>query len=214
MHIEFRHLRTIKAIHDTGGLARAADVFDVKADALAALEAFGAPVDNLMTDTRSLPTWFHPGRSGALGLGKNTLAVFGELHPKVLRALGFKGRMMGFELFLDKVPPKKAKKGTAKPLLNPSPFQPVKRDFAFIVDADVSAEKLLRAVKGADKALISGVALFDVYEGENVPDGKKSLAVDVTLQPTERTLTDEDLEAVSDKIVAVVAKNLGGELRG
>ena len=199
--------------HWAGG-SRPVDAFDVKADALAALEAFGAPVDNLMTDTRSLPTWFHPGRSGALGLGKNTLAVFGELHPKVLRALGFKGRMMGFELFLDKVPAKKAKKGTAKPLLNPSPFQPVKRDFAFIVDADVSAEKLLRAVKGADKALISGVALFDVYEGENVPEGKKSLAVDVTLQPTERTLTDEDLEAVSDKIVAVVAKNLGGTLRG
>ena len=122
--------------------------------------------------------------------------------------------MVGFELFLDKVPPKKGKPGTAKPLLKPSPFQPVKRDFAFIVDAGVSAEKLVKAVRGADKALISSVVLFDVYVGENVPDGKKSLAIDVTLQPTERTLTDEDIEAVSGKIVALVAKNLDGELRG
>ena len=115
---------------------------------------------------------------------------------------------------MDKVPPKKGKPGTAKPLLKPSPFQPVKRDFAFIVDEDVSAEKLVKAVRGADKVLISGVALFDVYVGENVPAGKKSLAVDVTLQPTERTLTDEDIDGVSEKIVALVAKNLGGELRG
>ncbi|MGB1161812.1 MAG: phenylalanine--tRNA ligase subunit beta [Alphaproteobacteria bacterium] len=199
--------------HWAGG-TRAVDAFDAKSDALAALEAFGAPVDNLMTDTRDIPGWFHPGRSGTLGLGKNTLAVFGELHPKALRALGIKGRMVGFELFLDKIPPKKGKPGTAKPLLKPSPFQPVKRDFAFVVDVDVSAEKLVKAVRGADKALISGVTLFDVYVGDNVPEGKKSLAVDVTLQPTERTLTDEDIEGVSEKIVALVAKNLGGELRG
>ena len=198
--------------HWAGG-ARAIDAFDAKSDALAALEAYGAPVENLMTDTRDIPAWFHPGRSGTLGLGKNILAVFGELHPKALRTVGIKGRMVGFELFLDKVPPKKGKPGTAKPLLQPSPFQPVNRDFAFIVDMDVSAEKLVRAVRGADKALISGVSLFDVYIGENVPEGKKSLAVDVTLQPTERTLTDEDLEAVSEKIVALVAKNLGGVLR-
>ena len=199
--------------HWAGG-ARPVDTFDAKSDALAALEAFGAPVENLMTDTRDIPGWFHPGRSGTLGLGKNILAVFGELHPKALRALGIKGRMVGFELFLDKIPPKKGKSGTAKPLLKPSPFQPVKRDFAFIVNMDVSAEKLVKAVRGADKALISGVTLFDVYVGENVPEGKKSLAVDVTLQPTERTLTDEDIEGVSEKIVALVAKNLGGELRG
>ena len=141
------------------------------------------------------------------------LAVFGELHPKALRAVGIKSRMVGFELFLDKVPAKKARKGTAKPLLQPSSFQPVRRDFAFVVDADVSAERLLRAVKGADKALISDVSLFDVYTGENVAEGQKSLAVDVTLQPVERTLTDEDLEDVSAKIVAVVEKNLGGQLR-
>ena len=195
-------------------LPAAAITREVKKDALAALEAFGAPVENLMTDTRDIPGWFHPGRSGTLGLGKNVLAVFGELHPKALRVLGIKGRMVGFELFLDKIPPKKGKSGTAKPLLKPSPFQPVKRDFAFIVNMDVSAEKLVKAVRGADKALISGVTLFDVYVGENVPEGKKSLAVDVTLQPTERTLTDEDIEGVSEKIVALVAKNLGGELRG
>ena len=198
--------------HWAGG-SRPVDAFDVKEDALAALEAYGAPVENLMTDTRDIPAWFHPGRSGTLGLGKNVLAVFGELHPKALRAVGIKGRMVGFELFLDKVPAKKARKGTAKPLLQPSPFQPVRRDFAFVVDADVSAERLLRAVKGADKALISDVSLFDVYTGENVAEGQKSLAVDVTLQPVERTLTDEDLEDVSAKIVAVVEKNLGGQLR-
>jgi phenylalanyl-tRNA synthetase beta chain len=198
------------------GARRHVDALDAKADALAALEAAGAAVGGLQTATgATVPDWYHPGRSGILKLGNQVLAAFGELHPGVLTALDVKGPMVACEVFLDRLPqPKKAKTGAARPLLKASPFQPVERDFAFVVDAKVTADSLLRAVRGADKELIVDVGLFDVYEGPHVGEGKKSLAVAVTLQPKESTLTDEQIEGVAKKIVAAVEKTCGGRLRG
>jgi phenylalanyl-tRNA synthetase beta chain len=188
-----------------------ADVFAAKADALAALAAAGAPADNLQVTTDA-PSWFHPGRSGTLRLGTNALAHFGEIHPAVLLQFGAKGPAAAFEVMLDAVPQARSK-GAARPLLRLSPFQPVERDFAFVVGRDVAAETLLRAARGVDRKLVSEVRLFDVYEGAGLPEGKKSLAITVVLQPQEATLTDEQIEAFSQKLVAQVAKATGGELR-
>ncbi|MEM1159977.1 MAG: phenylalanine--tRNA ligase subunit beta [Pseudomonadota bacterium] len=192
---------------------RPVDAFDAKADALAALEAAGAPVANLQTTTDA-PDWFHPGRSGVLRLGANVLAHFGEIHPMTLQALDVEGPIAAFEVFLDAVPAPRRKAGTARPLLDASPFQPVARDFAFLVDADRPADGVLRAAKAADRGLISDVTLFDVYEGKGVPEGKKSLALTVTLQPREATLTNDQIEAVAAKIVSQVEKQTGAVLRG
>lgn len=193
---------------------RAVDAWDAKADALAALEAAGAPVANLQV-TADAPAWYHPGRSGVLRLGPNVLAAFGDLHPAVLKALDIDGPAVAFEVDLGKVPLPKAKKGSAaRPLLKLSPFQPVIRDFAFVVEKDVAAADIVRSAMGAEKTLVSGVSVFDVYAGEHVGEGKKSVAIAVTLQPTEATLTDEQIDAVSRKIVAEVEKRTGGALRG
>lgn len=192
--------------------ARGVDVFDAKADALAVLEAAGAPTANLQVTTDA-PGWYHPGRSGVLRLGPTVMARFGEIHPSVLETLGVKGPVVGFEVMLDAVPLPKKKGGTAKPMVQLSAFQPVERDFAFVVDRKVEADKILRAVKGADKALVKDVAVFDVYEGPGVGEGRKSVAVSVTYQPTTATLTDEAIEAVGQKIVAAVVKATGGSLR-
>ncbi|MDX1710669.1 MAG: phenylalanine--tRNA ligase subunit beta, partial [Rhodovibrionaceae bacterium] len=206
-------VRTGRAnIRHWGAEQRGVDTFDAKADALAVLEACGAPVDNLQTTTDA-PGWFHPGRSGVLRLGKNVLAHFGEVHPRILKALELRAPVVAFEVFPHNVPEPR-KSSAAKPMLKLSPFQPVERDFAFVVDAEVPAEKLLRAAKGADKELISEVQIFDVYEGSHVGEGKKSLAIAVTLQPAERTLTDEEIDAVGQKIVKQVEKATGGTLRG
>ncbi|MBU0727000.1 MAG: phenylalanine--tRNA ligase subunit beta [Alphaproteobacteria bacterium] len=191
---------------------RPVDAFDAKGDLLALLEALGAPTANLQVSTDA-PDWYHPGRSGCLRLGPNVLASFGELHPRVLAAYDLKGPVVGFELFLDRVPMAKAKKGSTKPFLKLSPFQPVERDFAFVVEDSVAAEQIVRAAKGADKVLVSEVGVFDIYAGANLGEGKKSVAISVTLQPTDRTLTEEDIEAVSGKIVAQVEKATGGSLR-
>jgi phenylalanyl-tRNA synthetase beta chain len=192
---------------------RPVDAFDAKADILSALTAAGTSTDSLQT-TREAPAWYHPGRSGALKQGPKVLGWFGEIHPAILAAMDVKGPMVGFELFLDQVPLPKARPTKAKPTLKLSQFQAVERDFAFVVDRAVEAEKLAKAAKGADKALITDVGIFDLYEGDKLPEGKKSLAIAVTLQPTERTLTDADIEAVSAKIVAAVGKATGGVLRG
>jgi phenylalanyl-tRNA synthetase beta chain len=193
---------------------RAVDAFDAKADALAALAAVGAPIGSLSV-TADAPAWFHPGRSGTLRLGpKTALAHFGELHPSVARAFDLKGPVALFEVYLNLVPEAKAKgAGRARPGYAPSPFQAVERDFAFLLDASVSAETLLRAARGADKALIDDVSLFDVYEGKGVEPGQKSVAICVRLQPTTATLTDAEIEAVGQKVVAAVAKATGGSLR-
>ncbi|PVB60207.1 phenylalanine--tRNA ligase subunit beta [Labrenzia sp. 011] len=190
------------------------DVFDVKADAEAALAAIGAPVDKLQV-TADAPATFHPGRSGCLKLGpKNTLAVFGEIHPRTLAKLDIAGPLAAFEIYLDALPQPKGKGGGSKGALNASDLMPVRRDFAFLIDKDVSAGALLKAARGAEKTLISDVTLFDIYEGKGVPEGQKSVAIDVTLQPRQKTLTDEEIDAVSGKIIANVQKATGGTLRG
>ncbi|MEM7171128.1 MAG: phenylalanine--tRNA ligase subunit beta [Pseudomonadota bacterium] len=198
--------------HWSGG-QRALDAFDAKSDALAVLAACGAPVDNLQVDGEGAPGWYHPGRSGALRLGPNILAYFGEVHPKVLRALDLKSGAVAFEAFIERVPQPKSKGGKLRPAVDLSPFQPVSRDFAFLVDQAVSAEKVVRAAKGADKALITAVDLFDSYSGKGVEPGHKSLAIAVTLQPTKGTMTDEEIDAVSAKVIAQVEKATGGSLR-
>jgi phenylalanyl-tRNA synthetase beta chain len=194
---------------------RAVDAFDAKADALAALAAAGAPTAKLQTFSQA-PGWYHPGRSGTFNLGPQTvLAAFGEIHPGVLAKMGVKGPVIGFEVYLDNVPKAKGKKtkGTTRPLLKLSPFHPVSRDFAFVVDDDVAADAVIRAAKSADKELISDVSVFDLFAGGNLGEGRKSLAVNVTLQPTRQTLTDGEIEAVSKKVVAAVEKSTGGTLR-
>jgi phenylalanyl-tRNA synthetase beta chain len=193
--------------------ARPVDVFDAKADALAAVAAAGGPAEGLQVVAEA-PAWYHPGRSGSLMLGPKRLGWFGEIHPRILGALDVKGPMVGFELFLDAVPLPKAKATRAKPLLKVSPFQPIERDFAFVVDHGVPAEAVVRAAKGAEKGLITDVSVFDLYEGSHAGEGKKSLAIQVTLQPVEKTLTDAEIEAVAAKVVAAVTKATGGELRG
>ncbi|MHC8508707.1 MAG: phenylalanine--tRNA ligase subunit beta [Rhodospirillales bacterium] len=192
----------------------AADVFDAKADALAALAAAGADTGKLQSAAEA-PAHFHPGRSGVLRLGpKNVLAHFGELHPKVTKAFGIDGPAAAFEVFLDALPQPKTKASAARPLLKVSAFQPVRRDFAFVVGRDVEAAKLAGAAKSADKKLIADARVFDVFEGEAVGADKKSVAVAVTLQPVTATLTDAEIEEVSDKIAAAVEKATGGVLRG
>jgi phenylalanyl-tRNA synthetase beta chain len=190
---------------------REPDIFDAKADALAALAAAGAPADNVQTAVEP-PAWYHPGRAGILRLGASVLGHFGELHPDVLEALDVKGPVAAFEVFLDAVPLQRA--GRGRPPLPLSVFQPVERDFAFIVDRELPAEMLLRAARGVDRKLVSDIRLFDVYEGKGLPEGKKSLAIAVTLQPREATLTDIEIEAFSKRLVAAVEKATGGTLRG
>jgi phenylalanyl-tRNA synthetase beta chain len=194
------------------GSAAQADVFTVKEDAVAGLAALGIEQGNLAV-TAEAPAWFHPGRSGALKLGpKVTLGVFGELHPDVLAKLGLEAPVAGFELYLDALPPSK-RKGATKPPLDTSDLQVVKRDFAFLLDASVPAAEVVRAATSADRALITDVGVFDMFTGKGVPEGKKSLAIEVTLQPREKTLTDQEIESVAAKIVAAVQKATGGELR-
>lgn len=193
--------------------ARPVDAFDAKADAERVLEALGAPVANLQVSPDA-PAWYHPGRSGALRLGPKVLAWFGELHPRVLRAFDARGPVVACEVFLDALPQPKQKGGKAKPPADLPAFQPVVRDFAFVVDEAVPAEKAVRAAKGADKQLIQQVEVFDLYRGKGLPENSKSLALAVTLQPRDKTLTEAELEAVSAKIVQQVTKATGGSLRG
>jgi phenylalanyl-tRNA synthetase beta chain len=190
--------------------ARGVDALDAKGDAMAVLAALGVPAAALSV-TADAPGFYHPGRSGLVRQGpKTVLASFGEVHPRVLAALDLPGPAVAFEVFLDAIPePKRRKKGA--PDL-PS-FQPLRRDFAFLVDEGVAAEALLRAARGAERILITDVALFDRYAGDKLPEGKVSLALQVTLQPREATLTDAQIEAVAEKIVAAVAKATGAVLR-
>jgi phenylalanyl-tRNA synthetase beta chain len=192
--------------------AREIDAFDAKADALAAIAAAGGPAEQVLVVAEA-PDWYHPGRSGAIKLGTQVLAWFGELHPSVLASLDMKGVAAGFEVFLDALPPMKARPTKARPMLKASALQPIERDFAFILDTSVQTDAVVRAARGADKALITDVSVFDLFAGAGVGEGKKSLAIQVTLQPVERTLTDAEIEAVAQKIVAAVTKATGGTLR-
>jgi phenylalanyl-tRNA synthetase beta chain len=195
------------------GSAGNVDVFDAKADALETLAAGGAAVDKLQIVTGG-PSYLHPGRSGTIQLGpKNILAYFGELHPAALEALGIEGPVAVSEVILDRIPAPKVRPTRARPPLVLSPFQPVARDFAFIVDRNVAAADVVRAAQGADKNLVSAVDVFDLYEGKGIEAGKKSLAISVTIQPVEKTLTDAEIEAIAGKIVAEVSKKTGATLR-
>ncbi len=189
--------------------ARGVDVFDAKADALAVLEAAGAAVTGLQV-VAGAPNWYHPGRSGTIQMGpQNKLAYFGEIHPRVLAAMDVKGPLVAFEVVLNAIPVPKAKSAT-RAALSASDLLPVSRDFAFVVDDGVEADKLIKAAKAADKAVITDATVFDVFKLEGA---KKSYAVEVTLQPRDKTFTDEEIEAVSQKIIAGVAKATGGTLR-
>ncbi len=190
---------------------RKRDAFDAKVDALETLRAAGGPADTAQISPQA-PSWYHPGRSGTICLGKNVLAYFGELHPGLLKKMGIKESVVGFELFLENIPATKGKKNTAKTAPDMSNLQTVHRDFAFVLSDDIPAEKLIRAIKGADKKLIQDVSLFDVYQGENIPEAHKSIALTISLQPKEQTLTDQEIEAVSDKVLKM-AEKIGATLR-
>lgn len=202
--------RRVVASRDWRG-GDAPDVFDIKADALAALAAAEAPVDNLQI-TADARDWWHPGRSGVMRLGRNMIAEFGEIHPRVLKALDIEGRVVAFEIVLDAIPAARKKALKARPALSLSDLMPVRRDFAFLVPDSLAAGDLLRAVRGADKALITDAALFDRYAGQGVPQGHVSLALEVTLQPTDKTLTDAEIDAASKAIIAA-AEKAGARLR-
>jgi phenylalanyl-tRNA synthetase beta chain len=160
------------------------------------------------------PAWFHPGRSATLQFGpKNVVGAFGEIHPKVLKALDLKGPLVAFEINLDALPPPKAKPTKMKPKLALSDFQPITRDFAFVVGRQVQAGDIVKAAQAAERQLVVGVDVFDIYEGAGIDPDKKSVAIAVTLQPTEKTLTDTEIEAVSTKIVGEVSKKTGAVLR-
>jgi phenylalanyl-tRNA synthetase beta chain len=193
--------------------APAVDAFDAKADAFAALAAAGAPMQALQVAPGG-PAWFHPGRSGTIQIGpQNTLGAFGELHPRALEALKAEGPLVAFEVILEKIPDPKVRPTRAKPMLELSPFQPVERDFAFVVANSVKAADIVRATQGVDKKLIVGVTVFDVYEGKGIDPGKKSIAIAVTLQPREKTMTDAEIDALGQRIIAEIAKKTGGVLR-
>jgi phenylalanyl-tRNA synthetase beta chain len=190
--------------------ARGVDAMDAKGDLWAVMTAAGVPLEALMV-TSDAPGFYHPGRSGTVRQGpKTVLGSFGELHPRVLAAIGMTGPAVAFELNLDAIAEPKRRRKSAPDL---PAFQPLRRDFAFLLDAAVPADSVLRAARGAERNLIAGVTLFDVYEGDELPEGKKSLAIEVVFQPRERTLTDAEIDTAAQKVVAAVAKATGAVLR-
>jgi phenylalanyl-tRNA synthetase beta chain len=196
-------------VRDWSKSGHPADAFDAKGAFTAALEAaMGGPMTAPITP--KAPAWFHPGRSGSIALGPKMIGSFGELHPKILAAFDLKLPVAAFEINLDAIPEPKAK---ARALFAPSPYPAVSRDFAFVVDRAIAAGDIIRAAKNAERNLIDTISVFDVYEGKGVPDGKKSVAIAVRLAPRDKTLTDSEIDAVADKIVASVTKATGATLR-
>jgi phenylalanyl-tRNA synthetase beta chain len=194
------------------GATPEAGLFEAKADVVALLAALGFDAAKAQV-VREAPAWFHPGRSAALKLGpKTTLAHFGEIHPATLSLMDVAGPVAGFEVFIDAIPAQK-RKSLAKPPLEAADLLPVRRDFAFLLDAKVPAGDVARAAIGADRKLIANVSVFDIFEGKALGEGKKSLALEVTLQPREKTLTDAEIDAVAQRIVAEVTKATGGQIR-
>ncbi len=194
------------------GEQRDFDVFDAKADAMAAIAAASGPYENAQVSLDA-PEYYHPGRSGALRLGKNVIAYFGELHPQICKKLGIKQRVVAFEVYLSNIPQPRVSNDKAKKRLDLSAFQPLDKDFAFVVNKDVKATDVIAAAKNADRNHITDVRIFDVYEGENLPEGKKSLALAVTFQPVENTFSDQDIENLMNKVIVDVSKKTGGSLR-
>lgn len=194
------------------GNERAYDVFDAKADALAAIAAANGPFDSAQISTDA-PNYYHPGRSGALRLGKNVIAYFGELHPTVLKKMGIKQRVVAFEVIMDNIPLPRNSADKARKKLELSQFQPLDKDMAFVMDKSVKAADVIAAAKNADRTHITDVRIFDVYEGENLPAGKKSLALALTFQPVENTFSDSDIEVLMNKVEQAVKTKFGAELR-
>jgi phenylalanyl-tRNA synthetase beta chain len=190
---------------------RAPDLFDIKADCLATLDAIGAPTAGLQTAPAASP--WHPGKAGVLKMGNKIVATFGEIHPRILDGLDVARPALAFEIQLDALPAPRAKAGRSKPALQMSDLMPLTRDFAFVVDEATPAADLVRAALGADKALIADVTLFDVYRGAGLPEGKKSLALEVRIQPKDKTLTEPEIDALSQRIIASAQKNAGAVLR-
>ncbi len=196
------------------GNATGYDVYTAKADVMAVLAALGQPVDRLMVMKADGDYW-HPGRSASLRLGpKNTLAVFGEIHPAILKDMGVDGPVFAFEITLDAIPEPKSDGLKAKPVLPERGLSPIRRDFAFVVSEDTAAGDVLKAASGAEKALITDARVFDVYRGAGLGEGMKSVAIEVTVQPRGQAMTDADIETLSSRVVASVKKATGGELRG
>lgn len=191
--------------------ARNVDIYDAKADAQRAIEAAGGPSGNLQI-SRDAPSYYHPGRSGALRLGANVIGYFGEIHPALLDEMKVSVPVVGFEVFIENIPEPK-KKGNALPLVELSPFQPISRDFAFLVDANVEADSFVKAIKSVDRNLIGAVEIFDIYAGKGIEPGKKSVAISVAIQPKTATLTDAEIEGLSKKIIDMVTQKTGAQLR-
>ena len=190
------------------------DIYALKSDLMDLLAELGAPIASLQVVEEDAGPWWRPGRHARVKLGaKTVLADFGELHPRVLSALDVVDGILAFEIYLEAIPEPKKKAVKTKPALKLSPFMPLTRDFAFVVDRDRPAGDIVRAVVAADRTLIAQARVFDVYEGQGVEEGKKSVAVEATIQPTDRTLTDKEIDTLSSKIVASAAKSAGGALR-
>lgn len=207
-------LASPKDSRDWSGKTAAYDAYSAKADLFALLAALGQSPDRFQFAAPSA-TYFHPGQGAALKMGpKVTVGHFGTLHPGILKKLDVEGPLYGFELVLDRLPAGRKKAGKTKAILETTSLLPVKKDLAFVVDENTAAADLVRAAKGADKAMISDVAIFDVYQGKGMDDGKKSLAIEITVQPKDKTLTDEQIDGVMKKVIAAVSKAVGGELRG
>jgi phenylalanyl-tRNA synthetase beta chain len=190
------------------------DLFAVKGDLYALLETLGAPTGSLQIAQGQASAWWHPGRSARLQLGpKTVIAEFGQLHPAVLRAMDVDGPVYGFELWLEAIPEPRRKGAKSLPPFEGSNLMPLSRDFAFLVDQARPAGELVKAALGVDKALIAGAQVFDVYSGPGVPEGQKSIAIEVQIQPKDKTLTDAEIEQLSARIVAAVEKACGAKLR-
>jgi phenylalanyl-tRNA synthetase beta chain len=194
--------------------AGSVDVFDAKGDALALLDTLGIATSGLQVVPGG-PAWFHPGRCGTLQFGpKGVIGHFGELHPSVLEALDAEGPHVAMEIILDALPPAKVRPTKIRPALDLPTLMPLERDFAFIVDRDVRAADLIKAAEAADRALVTDVSVFDLYEGPGIGEGKKSIALAVTVQPREKTMTDAEIEALSQKIIGNVVQKTNAILRG
>ncbi len=189
------------------------NVYDAKADAISILKAIGVNADNAQVVAEA-PSWYHPGRGGVIRLGpKNVMAYFGEIHPTTLKKLDVKGPLVGFEIMLGNIPLPRPKRGNSRGPLKSSDFQSVERDFAFVVTKDLAAEQLVKVISSVDKKLIDNISVFDIYQGAGIDDDKKSIAVNVRLQPVDKTMTDDEIEAFRQNVIATVTKKTGGILR-
>jgi phenylalanyl-tRNA synthetase beta chain len=192
------------------------DVYDIKSDVLRTLNEIGISSDKVNVSNKT-KKWYHPGRSGLISLGSLSgpeLAYFGEIHPIIIKKLDLKTEnVLGFEIFLDNIPNPRKKIRETKPQYIISDYQKVVRDFAFVIDEKYSSGEIINLVKKIDKELIKVVKIFDVYQGDNIDSGKKSIAFNVTLEPKDKTLSDSDIEEVSKKIISTVQETTDAKLR-